>query len=299
MSPKKVAWAPGAGFEDPFWHLAALQVAPLWEETRGEGVVVAILDGGVDDVVGLRGARIRHVDHEGREMAPWDDSNGHGTACASLAASSHKHAPGVAPEADILSINVAGVNGEPLLYKVESGLRVALESADVISCSFVMPEVSLAVWDVLREAQALGRVVVGAAGNDETLTSAFPENVPEVISVAALSRELTPLSGGRFGPFVDIAAPGQDLRVSTSYGIKNWRGATSGAAALVSGVCALVLSAARKHGLEPTEVGRSLPELLLSTATDLGEAGRDVTTGAGMINPPKLLEAVLSQLGVS
>jgi subtilisin family serine protease len=288
MSPKKVAWAPGAGFEEPFWHLTALEVPPLWAETRGEGVVIAILDGGVDDVAGLRGERVQHLDHEGRETSPWDSSNGHGTACASLAASSHKHAPGVAPGARVLSINVAGVNGEPLLFKVESALRVALES-----------EMSLPLWDVLREAQLLGRVVVAAAGNDETVTSAFPENVPEVISVAALSRALTPLSGGRFGPFIDIAAPGQDLRVSTSFGIKNWRGATSGAAALVSGVCALVLSAAKRHGLDTSEVGRLLPELLLSTATDLGEVGPDPTTGAGMLNPPKLLEAVLSQLGVS
>jgi subtilisin family serine protease len=299
MSPKKVAWAPGAGFEEPFWHLNALQVPDLWAESRGKGVVIAVLDGGVDDVAGLRGERVQHVDHEGQETSPWDASNGHGTACASLAASSHKHAPGVAPEARILSINVAGVNGEPLLYKVESGLHVAIESADIISCSFVMPEVSLPIWDVLREAQDLGRVVVAAAGNDETVTSAFPENVPEVISVAALSRSLKPLAGGRFGPFIDVAAPGQDLRVSTALGIKNWRGATSGAAALVSGVCALVLSAAKQRGLEPSEVGRLLPELLLSTATDLGEPGQDSLTGAGMLNPPKLLEAVLSQLGVS
>ncbi len=299
MSPKKVAWAPGGGFEEPFWHLNALQVPALWAESRGKGVVIAILDGGVDDVAGLRGERVQHLDHEGREIAPLDDSNGHGTACASLAASSHKHAPGVAPEARLLSLNVAGVNGEPLLYKVEAALRVAVESADIISCSFVMPEVSLGIWDVLREAQAHGRVVVAAAGNDETVTSAFPENVPEVISVAALSRALAPLSGGRFGPFIDVAAPGQDLRVSTAFGVKNWRGASSGAAALVSGVCALVLSAAKQHGLEPSEVGLLLPELLLSTATDLGELGQDPLTGAGLINPPKLLEAVLSQLGVS
>ena len=299
MSSKRVSWAPNTGFEDPFWHLAALRVSQVWETTRGEGVVIAILDGGVDDVAGLRGERIQRVDYRGSEIAPGDDSDGHGTACASLAASSNRHALGVAPRADILSINVAGVSGEPLLYKVESGLRVAIEHADIISCSFVMPEVSRAVADAIQEASALGRVVVGAAGNDESLSSAFPEALPEVISVAALSRDKTPLVGGRFGPFIDIAAPGQDLKVITPYGIKSWLGATSGAAAIVSGVCALILSAAKKIGLEPAEVGRSLGELIQTTATDLVDEGLDPTTGAGLINPPMLLEAVLSQLGVS
>jgi subtilisin family serine protease len=142
-------------------------------------------------------------------------------------------------------------------------------------------------------------VVVGAAGNDESLTSAFPENLPEVLSVAALTRDNMPLPGGRFGAFIDIAAPGQDLKVMTSLGVKSWRGATSGAAALVSGVCALMLSAAKKNGLDPAEVGRSLAELIRTTATDLGEEGPDPNTGAGLINPPMLLEAVLSQLGVA
>lgn len=296
---RTVTWAPGDGFEEPCWHLAALQVSQLWEVTRGEGVVVAILDGGVDDVTGLRGERIQHLDHGGNPIAPGDDSQGHGTACASLAASNHKHAPGVAPRAGLLSINVAGISGHPLLYKVESGLRVALERADIISCSFVMPEASPRVEEAVREALALGRVVVGAAGNEESLVSAFPENVPEVISVAALSRDRRPLAGGRFGPFIDIAAPGEDLKVITSHGLKSWRGATSGATALVSGVCALVLSAAKKQGLDVAEVGRSLAQHLMTTATDLGEAGLDSQTGAGLINPPMLLELVLSQLGVS
>lgn len=299
MSPKKVAWAPDDGFEEPFWHLTALGIPEVWQVSRGEGVVIAILDGGVDDVLGLRGDRVRHVDHEGHDIAPGDDSNGHGTACASLAASNFKHAMGVAPRADVLSINVAGINGDPLLYKVESGLRFALENADVISCSFVMPQCSQAVLDCVRDAQAAGRVVVGAAGNDASQTSAFPESIPEVISVAALGRDNQPLAGGRFGPFIDIAAPGQDLQVMTSLGVKTWRGATSGAAALVSGVCALMLSAAKKKGLEPAQAGRSLAELIRTTAIDLGMEGPDDTTGAGLIHPPKLLDAVLSQLGVA
>jgi subtilisin family serine protease len=299
MGRKRVTWAPSDGFEEPFWHLAALHISELWAVTRGEGVVIAVLDGGVDDVTGLRGERVQHLDHEGNSIAPGDDSQGHGTACASLAASNHKHAPGVAPRAGLLSINVAGMNGHPLLHKVEAGLRVALERADIISCSFVMPEASPLVEEAVREALALGRLVVGAAGNEESLVSAFPENVPEVISVAALSRDKTPLAGGRFGPFIDIAAPGEDLKVITSHGLKSWRGATSGATALVSGVCALVLSAAKKQGLEMAEAGRSLAEHLTATATDLGEEGLDSHTGAGLINPPMLLELVLSQLGVS
>lgn len=285
-------WAPAdTTFSSPAWHLEALDVPRVWAATRGAGITVAVLDGGLDAVEGLEAARIERLTPEGKKDTGGDRAQGHGTACASLIASASAGAPGVAPLARIVSINVAGSAGRPLPSKVERALRLATTLADVISCSIVLPTVSPSLAAAVRDAHNAGKVVVGAAGNRADEPNEFPELTLNVLTVAAVSRGRLPLKGARLGKWIDVAAPGEDLLVTTRVGPRVWRGQSSGAAALVAGVCALMLSVAKGAG-RLSAAARALPGLVESTALDVPPKGKDVATGRGVIAPTRLLQAV-------
>lgn len=133
------------------WHLgpatvggqqvdAHVNVAPAWELTRGEGVVIAVIDDGVDvDHTELRG--------EGKVVAPQsltvprgDDprpSEGanHGTACSGVACADGGHgACGVAPAARLMPLRLASGLGSQ--DEADAFVWAAEHGADVISCSW-------------------------------------------------------------------------------------------------------------------------------------------------------------------
>lgn len=140
------------------WHLATtvisgvkidsnINVSPAWKITRGNGVVIAVIDDGVD---------IDHEEfrHSGKIVAPRDvtentddprpkdyggHTDDHGTACAGVAcASGHYSASGVAPESRLMPIRL--VSGLGSQDEAEAIYWAAENGADVISCSWGPPD---------------------------------------------------------------------------------------------------------------------------------------------------------------
>src|SRR5690606_7163777 len=91
---------------DAQWHLGFLDVATAHELSRGEGVVVAVIDTGVDaghpDLAGkiLDGVNLLGDDADARGHTDFD---GHGTKMAGLIAAEGR-ALGIAPGARILPV---------------------------------------------------------------------------------------------------------------------------------------------------------------------------------------------------
>jgi subtilisin family serine protease len=250
-----------------------------------------VLDSGVQPVAGLSGPRVRQLDADG-EATDRYDGHGHGTCCASLIGSDTDQAWGLAPEAEIAAIRVTGASGRPTLRRVEKALRLAAQIADIVSCSFVIQRVSPRLREAVRDVHNAGAIVVGAAGNADEIESAFPEETPHVLTVAGVDRHRRPLPGKRRGTWIDVAAPAEDLRVMTNSGRPfDGFGETSGAAALVSGVAALMLSMTPR-GPQRRSLARIFEGLLYATATDVAAPGPDTETGAGIIAPIALLERV-------
>jgi serine protease AprX len=96
----------------------------------GQGVTVAVLDTGIDNLPDFAGRLIGGVDFT-RAGNPFADSYGHGTFVAGLiagnGASSNGQFSGEAPGANLVSIKVAGADGSTTLGTLISGLQWAVD----------------------------------------------------------------------------------------------------------------------------------------------------------------------------
>ncbi|KAB2899185.1 MAG: S8/S53 family peptidase [Kofleriaceae bacterium] len=294
MSPRG-RWAPAVARARPARivpsHVSQLGVDVLWLRTRGAGVTIAVIDSGVARVGGaISNPWVKPLAADGTETAFGDD-DGHGTCCVSLIASRAAAAPGLAPEANVLSYRASTASGAIDVRKAEVALRDAIARADVVSCSFVIPDAPASFLDLVRDAANAGVVLIAAAGNRDVVASSFPEQATDAVVIAGVSRGLQPLPGARRGPWIDVSGPGEGLPVLTRTGaISASFGQSSGACALVAGACALALSLippARRR-----RAARALPGLLRSTARDLDPGGNDPATGSGLVDAPRLAQAL-------
>ena len=166
----------------------------------GQGVTVAVMDTGIDDLPDFAGRLIGGVDLTGAND-PYQDGYGHGTFVAGLiagdGASSDGQYSGEAPGANLVSIKVAGANGLTDLGTIIQGLQWAVDHQGLyqikvlnLSLGFQSNESTLinpldlavsAVWNA-------GITVVASAGNAGPFNGTIlsPGDDPLVITVGAL-----------------------------------------------------------------------------------------------------------------
>jgi serine protease AprX len=166
----------------------------------GQGVTVAVVDTGIDQLPDFSGRLIGGVDLTGGGD-PFQDSYGHGTFVAGLiagdGASSNGQYSGEAPGANLVSIKVAGANGLTDLGTIIQGLQWAVDHQALyqikvlnLSLGFQSNESTVvnpldlavsAVWNA-------GITVVASAGNAGPFNGTIlsPGDDPLVITVGAL-----------------------------------------------------------------------------------------------------------------
>ena len=172
----------------------------------GQGVTVAVLDTGIDNLPDFSGRLIGGVDLTGGNN-PFQDSYGHGTFVAGLiagnGASSNGQYSGEAPGANLVSIKVAGANGTTDLGTLILGLQWAVDHQRIdgirvlnISLGYQSDQSTIinpldqaveAVWNS-------GITVVASAGNAGPFNGTIlsPGDDPMVITVGALDDMATP-----------------------------------------------------------------------------------------------------------
>jgi hypothetical protein len=265
------------------WGLQAINAPQAWETTRGQAnVVVAVIDSGVD----LHHPELTNSLVGGwnflRESQPPDDDHGHGTQVAGIIAAEGKNRMGVigvAPLCKIMPIKVLDANGEgtvadvaeAIIYAADAGCRVInLSLGTYLTC------------DVLREAvdYAASRncVVVAAAGNNGCDQPCYPAAYGPAIGVAALNSSSNAVFFSNRGNYVDVAAPGDNIQTTARNADCLPLTGTSGSAAYVSGLAALILS---RH---PDLAWTTTKAIICASASDLGSPGWDAETGMGLID---------------
>ena len=281
------------------WALTSLKAETVHGYTRGSGVTVAVIDTGV---------KSSHSDLSGRVLTGIDyvapgtsanDENGHGTHVAGIITAKYNNSRGIAgmaPSAKVLPVRVLDRSGSGTSANVAKGILYAATRAKVINLSLGSTQSSTAMQTAVAEAISKNVLVVAAAGNRGCgllgSPTEYPAAYPGVVGVGAVNQSIQKASFSSCGSWVDVAAPGQSIistMIQNSVGLGCSASAsyctisgTSFSAPYVAAVGALAI--ARKGWSQSTVASR-----LQSTATDVSPSGRDTSTGAGFINPLKLI----------
>jgi serine protease len=290
------------------------------------------------------------LERAGRFVDPWDlwwddslplDMNGHGTHVAGTIAQSTNNSlglAGIAYNARIMPLKVCASAWDYLFAFAPAGIAVmppdfsscdtaataqairyaADRGARVINLSIGGPDPSIAEREAIRYAVSRGAFVAISAGNEHdagnpvSYPAAFAAEIDGAVSVAAVSKNLQRAYYSNTGSYVEIAAPGGNLRADGSGGgiyqqtlddaffdtrllrprfdiffEASYQG-TSMAAPHVSGLAALLYS----QGItSPAAIEAAVEKF----ARDLGAPGRDDEYGHGLIDP----RATLRGLGVA
>ncbi|AET69299.1 subtilisin-like serine protease [Desulfosporosinus orientis DSM 765] len=229
-----------------------IQAPKIWDQTKGKGITVAILDTGCDTthpdlkerIVGGR----NFTKDDGGNLSVYEDYNGHGTHVAGTIAAIQNNAGvvGVAPEANLLIIKVLDHNGSGQYEWIIKGINYAIEQkVDIISMSLGGPEDVPKLHEAIQKAVANNILVICAAGNegdgsDATDEFGYPGSYNEVISVGAIDLARHSSKFSNSNNEIDLVAPGEEILSTYLNGKYATLSGTSMATPHVSGAVALI-----------------------------------------------------------
>ncbi|MDA3897124.1 MAG: S8 family serine peptidase, partial [Desulfobacteraceae bacterium] len=288
-----------------------IQMEQAWDvQTGSASVIVAVLDTGVayenydnflqaPDLAGT--SFVPGYDFINNDTHPNDDE-GHGTHVTGTIAQQTDNTIGVAGIAfnvSIMPVKVLDSTASGSTSQIADGIYFAADNgADVINMSLGGPSPSTTMSDALAYAYNMGVTIVCAAGNEYYYFNlpSYPAAYDDYcIAVGATRYDETRSYYSNTGSYIDIVAPGGDVRVDQNgdgyndgilqqtfgsdpkiFAYYFYQG-TSMASPHVAAVAALLIS----NGLTgPT----SIRNALISTAKDKGPAGWDSQFGWGIVD---------------
>jgi len=205
------------------WNLRSINVEAAWDNSKGAGTVVAVIDTGITQVPDLADTpMVKGYDFvNDRETAT--DDYGHGTHVAGTIAQSTNNeygVAGIAYQASLMPIKVLDQDGGGTIADIAEAIRFAADQqADVINLSLGGIGESQVMQEAIAYAHSKGVVLVAAAGNANQNSAAYPARYPQVIGVAALDAAGQKAPYSNFGAGVDISAPGGATREGEAGGI--------------------------------------------------------------------------------
>jgi serine protease len=313
------------------WHLRQAGLPAAWKLGQGEGAVVAVIDTGVSRVPDLAGTRFVPGYNFIADNDDARDDHGHGTHVAGTIAQSTNNqlgVGGVAFGAAIMPLKVLSARGSGSMAAIAQAIRFAADNgANVINMSLGGPFPIGTIGKAVKYARDKGVTVVAAAGNDGRGRVSYPARYPGVIAVAATQFDETTTFYSNWGPEIDIAAPGGNVRVdqngdgkpdgvlqntvvpgNTSTTDYLWFMGTSMATPHVAGVAALIVGAGVKDpaAVEKILLGSARQPRPTTGATAAvargagdGEGAHNPHYGAGLLDADAALRNLRGRRGAS
>jgi len=282
------------------WNFKDIGVNFAWNDAKGEGAVVAVIDTGVKKVEDLDKTEILPGYNFVDKNTNAEDDHGHGSHVAGTIAQSTNNGKGVAGiafEAKIMPLKVLNKNGFGNITDIAEAIKWAADKgANVINMSLGGGGRTQIMEDAIKYAQKKGVVVVAAAGNESRDRASYPAYYEGVVSVAAYGPEGKPSFYTNYGDGVRISAPGGDDK--TGKGEKGkilqdtingyqWYQGTSMASPHVAGVAALIISSGVKDA-------NKVIDILYKSARKVENDGKNYY-GAGKLDAKKAIEMSLNK----
>ena len=262
------------------WGVDRIDAEWAWPESRGAGVMVAVIDTGIDadhpDLADNIAGGVNFVSKNWRKPANpsnWDDDEGHGTHVAGIIAALDNTigVVGVAPEASLYAVKVLDRTGSGYVSDIVAALEWSVANGMDVATMSLGTDVDVeSLQDACDIAASAGMLLVAAAGNDKTDVD-YPAAYDSVIAVAATDAADALYYWSSPGPEVEVAAPGVSINSTYKGGGYALLTGTSMAAPHVTGTLALLIA-----------VGTSLDPC--AGADDLLSAGPDIYTGCGLVD---------------
>lgn len=287
-----------------FWHLN--QVGLSSGEPGGEGIVIGVLDTGIDEYhpeFEGKAVHFAEFDMDGKPVdGPSRDAGSHGTHVSSIAAGNRF---GAAPDADLA---VAAVLTYPdpygrlsgYLKQIVAGMNWMVTSrfvdgrvgADIVNASLGGSGYNNYLEQTVLTASGAGIPMVAAIGNDGRKGEGFhgsPGNYSTTISVGASgSYDIVAIfSDWQIGgpdprisyPLPDLSAPGVDVLAAVPGGQYSRKSGTSMATPIVTGIAARRMADTpgllrRPRALKPNLLAMLGPVAPHPTNRNFGGAGR-------------------------
>jgi len=263
--------------EQPLAGLAPRELLPPPTDLSGLTLRIGIIDSSIDRRHhAFANASIttqRFVDND-------SPPNAHGTAIASIIASNDPQALGLAPSAQIYAAEVFDHNEQQGEFASTVSLIKALswlmtQDVSVINISLAGPSNRL-LETALTRVREKGVLAIAAAGNGGPMAQPmYPAAYPEVVAVTATDDRGRAFRLANRGEYVDIAAPGVNIRHAQAGGGFAASSGTSYAVPFVT------VAAARL--LQSTAEPAQMLDALYASARDIGAPGRDQIYGYGQL----------------
>jgi subtilisin family serine protease len=296
------------------WGIYRTNTMYAWDLNKGStNVIIAILSGGIyldqstqahhEDIDVTR--IILHNDYTGSPYPFKDETyESHGVSVAGILGSNADNSIGITPinwNSDILIERIyiaenSAPSGTVFKQSVIDASNYSNTRVINLSAGFIQEDVignqqlEDDIIDAIDYTVTKDILFVTSAGNENK--SSVPPNFrgkvtypgvleplyDNLIVVSALNKQDDIRSTSSYGPEVTLIAPGREIRTLKNNGSYHRPDGTSFAAPIVSGIASLVFSE------NPSLTAPEVKDILIKTANDLGQEGRDDEFGHGLVN---------------
>jgi subtilisin family serine protease len=238
-------------------------VTPAWASATGAGVIVGVLDEGVDIdhpdlaphiatnaadcfndgvdhdnngyVNDCRGWDFYHDDNTVFDAADVDDHGTHVAGTIAATANNAQGVAGVAPDAKILPLKFLGPGGGSTSDAIRAIAYAQQRGVKIINCSWGGAGYSQSLKDAMANSGILFLVAAGNDGVDIGSAPQYPASygLPNAVTVAAIDNRGSLASFSNFGGTTGVGAPGLDIystiprKLATSVAVQNRNGANT------------------------------------------------------------------------
>ena len=311
------------------WGLTKISAPAAWDRSTGSPyVTIAIIDSGMDlnhpDLAPKRWFNSgdptvngMDEDHNGLtdDVNGWNfignnnnptDDNGHGTLVAGIAGAATFNNLGIAGmcwQCPLMTVKVANAAGTANYSDIATGIAYAAQKgARVINISLGGTADSQTLHTMIQTAaNNYGAVIIAGAGNDSADAPFYPAAYDEVLAVAGTDENDVRVTTSNYGTWVDVSAPGQNIRTTASGNAYATSSGTSLAAPFAAGLVGLLRSqnSGWSEGLVRSHIIQTIDNIDAQNPSYIGKLGSGRINAAKALNTAPRPQLVMTNYSVN